>query len=90
MTTDLTTNRKNNAYILGIVVGIIGLLGIGHMYLGRLQHGIIFLVVGLALTIVVFFDTLIGLLLFTVPYVISIVHLHMYIKHQTQQEADIQ
>lgn len=32
------TQHHNNAYILGIVLGLLGLMGIGHMYLGKIPQ----------------------------------------------------
>jgi len=35
--------------ILGLVVGLLGLLGIGQIFVGRIMRGIIFLILGLVL-----------------------------------------
>jgi len=61
------------AAILALVPGIIGLMGIGHMYVGRLAAGIVFLIGGLiliVLTLVAFALAPLGGILFGIVLLI--------------------
>jgi hypothetical protein len=49
--------KNRTAFWLGIIVGLVGLFGIGHLYLGRRQRGVIFLV----WSAVLYIDALAGL-----------------------------
>jgi TM2 domain-containing membrane protein YozV len=48
------------AAILALVAGIFGLMGMGHIYLGRITRGLIILVSGIALWSLSFFFLLAG------------------------------
>lgn len=54
-----TASMKNykgegTTLVLSIVVGLMGLMGVGHIYLGRVRRGIIILIVGLLIWTIVF------------------------------------
>jgi len=46
------------AALLALIVGFFGLFGIGHIYVGRIMKGIMFLVIGFVLIALVFVGTL--------------------------------
>jgi hypothetical protein len=60
-------NQKNTgiAAVLALVLGIFGLMGVGHVYVGKIKRGIILLIIGIIFGILSIFSTLILLSLFT-------------------------
>ena len=59
--------------VLTVVLGIIGLGGIGHLYLGKIIKGIVILIVGIILDVIVFVTSGIGLIIL-IPYAIWVVY----------------
>ena len=59
--------------VLTVVLGIFGLGGIGHLYLGKIIKGIVILIVGIILLIITIFTMGIGLIAL-IPYVIWVVY----------------
>lgn len=49
----MNTSPRNEgtALVLAALPGILGLVGIGHIYLGRVERGVVLLVVGLLLAV---------------------------------------
>ena len=74
------TQHHNNAYILGIVLGLLGLMGIGHMYLGKIPQGTAFLIIGLIFVVITFVEPITGIILSVIMFMISIITLRAYIK----------
>jgi TM2 domain-containing membrane protein YozV len=70
--------NANNAFLIEFVAGFFGLLGIGYMYVGRVQDGVIRLVIWIIynisayITIVVLSAVLIGLLCIPVQLAIQV------------------
>ena len=58
--------------VLTIILGICGLGGIGHIYLGLIGKGIVILIVGIILLVVTFFTLGIGLIVL-IPFAIWVV-----------------
>lgn len=48
------------AAVLAIVLGIFGIWGIGHIYVGKLTRGIVLLVVGILVVVIGFFGIFVG------------------------------
>ena len=59
--------------VLTIILGLFGLGGIGHIYLGKIFKGIVVLIVGIILLIIAIFTMGIGLIAL-IPYVIWVVY----------------
>ena len=59
--------------VLTIVLGIIGLGGIGHLYLGKIIKGIVLCIVGIILLIITILTSGIGLIVL-IPYAIWVVY----------------
>jgi len=49
---------EGTTLVLSIVVGLMGFMGVGHIYLGRVRRGIIILIVGLLIWTIVFIPML--------------------------------
>lgn len=63
---------EGTTLILTIVLGIFGLGGIGHIYLGNITRGIVILIVGIILLLVAMFSMGIGLIIL-IPFAIWVV-----------------
>ena len=59
--------------VLTVVLGIVGLGGIGHLYLGKIIKGIVILIVGIILLIITILTSGIGLIVL-IPYAIWVVY----------------
>jgi len=59
--------------VLTVVLGIFGLGGIGHLYLGKIIRGIVILIVGIIITVIAIVTMGIGLLVL-IPYAIWVVY----------------
>ena len=59
--------------VLTVVLGIFGIGGIGHLYLGKIIKGIVILIVGIILLIITILTSGIGLIVL-IPYAIWVVY----------------
>jgi len=63
--TNVSVNYKSKrkTLVLSVVVGLLGLMGVGHIYLGRVRRGIIILIIApLSWTMILISFTMLGLL----------------------------
>ena len=58
---ELTQNHKNGVMICTIVLSLFGLVGLGHIYLGKTVFGIVFLIIGLIMAAVIIASELLDL-----------------------------
>ena len=63
---------EGTTLVLTVVLGIFGLGGIGHIYLGNISRGIVILIVGIILSVVTLVTLGIGLVIL-IPFVIWVV-----------------
>lgn len=61
------------AAVLALVLGIIGLMGIGHIYVGRIGRGIVLLVVGIILGFLTWGSFVLGFLTFGLGFIGAII-----------------
>jgi len=50
--------------VLALVLGIFGICGVGHFYIGKISRGVVLLIIGIILGIIVFASMGIGLIIF--------------------------
>lgn len=68
------TEHKSSgvAAVLALVLGIIGLMGIGHIYVGRIRRGIILLIIGIFLAVLTWGSFLLGFVTFGLGFLVGI------------------
>jgi TM2 domain-containing membrane protein YozV len=61
------------AAVLALVLGFFGLMGVGHIYVGRLARGIVLLIVGIILAVLTYGSFLLGFVTFGLGWVGALV-----------------
>ena len=71
----MNTMPKNEvtALILASIPGVLGFIGIGHMYLGYVRRGIVLLVVGFVFGVIILIAFSVIFLVALIPFVILLV-----------------
>lgn len=102
MTKPITEGRKNNAMILAIVLPLIGLLGIGQLYIGKVKEGIALLFIGIIVFVIGFevqsttfgnFGSVSGAIIaamaiYVITAIISIIHVNRTAKKLLEPDND--
>jgi len=61
------------AAVLALILGLFGLMGIGHVYVGRVKRGIVLLIVGIILAALTYGSMLLGFVTFGLSWIGAIV-----------------